>query len=85
MSHDIPPPPGSAPDDARLRGALSPAEAGEYIGGFKTTTLERWRKRGIGPAYVQVNGKSIVYRIADLDDFLSGNVVRPGEAEGGAA
>ena len=78
MSQDIPPP----PDDTRPRGALSPAEAGAYIGGFKTTTLERWRKNGIGPAYVQVNGRSIVYRIADLDDFLSGNVVRP---EGGAA
>ncbi|WP_440711946.1 helix-turn-helix transcriptional regulator [Gordonia sp. FQ] len=82
MSHDIPPPPGSAPDDARLRGALSPAEAGRYIGDFKVTTLERWRKRGIGPAYVQVNGKSIVYRVSDLDEWLAANVVRPGESGG---
>lgn len=59
-------------------GALSPAEAGRYLGGFTVGTLANWRSRGDGPPWTKVCGR-VIYRIVDLDAFLAENVV------GGAA
>ena len=35
-------------------------------------TLESWRARGIGPAFVRLNGRgSIKYRVRDLRDYVA--------------
>lgn len=59
------------------RGALSSTEAAEYLG-LSAATLTTWRCRGKGPNYVKL-GRSVVYRIVDLDAYLADNMV------GGAA
>src|SRR5687767_100651 len=43
--------------------------ASKYIN-FSPAALRKWRREGRGPAYVRV-GRSIRYRIADLDLWLS--------------
>ncbi|MDO5500182.1 MAG: helix-turn-helix domain-containing protein [Propionibacteriaceae bacterium] len=55
--------------------ALSPEEAGRYLGGLAAKTLANWRVQGQGPAYVRAGGKNIVYRIVDLDAWLAQNRV----------
>lgn len=60
-----------------LRGALSSVDAADYVG-LSPATLSTWRSRGKGPIYVKL-GRSVVYRIADLDAFLEDNLI------GGAA
>lgn len=47
------------------RAALSSIEAAEYLG-LSVATLRTWRCRGKGPNYVKL-GRSVVYRIVDLD------------------
>lgn len=59
------------------RAALSSIEAAEYLG-LSVATLRTWRCRGKGPNYVKL-GRSVVYRIVDLDAYLADNLV------GGAA
>ena len=40
-------------------------------------TLQQWRHRGIGPAYVKV-GRSVRYLRSDLRSFLQAHRVEPG-------
>lgn len=56
---------------------LTTPEAADYIG-VKKHTLECWRSRQdkYGPPYIRV-GRSIRYRIADLDAYLKANTVKP--------
>ncbi len=42
--------------------------AAVYIG-VKKSTMEAWRCRGGGPAFVKM-GRAVRYRISDLDKFL---------------
>jgi excisionase family DNA binding protein len=59
---------------APSKGALSAREAADYLG-VSPKTLENWRARGEGPAYVRL-GARVVYRPADLDKFLAKHLVR---------
>lgn len=61
---------GPAPSPA----ALAVRPAAEYIG-VEPSTLDQWRSkerrlgRRLGPRYCQL-GRKIVYKVADLDEFL---------------
>lgn len=55
------------------RGALSSFEAAEYLG-LSVATLRTWRCRGKGPSYVKL-GRSVVYRIVDLEAYLEDNLI----------
>jgi len=54
---------------------LSNSEAAEFLG-MSPDTLPRWRWEGVGPAYLKV-GRSIKYRLADLEAFLNESRVNP--------
>ena len=47
---------------------LATPEAAEYIGVHKST-LDTWRCRGEGPRFLKL-GRSVRYRICDLDAYL---------------
>jgi len=51
--------------------------AAPYIG-FSAAALRAWRRQGRGPAYIQV-GRSIRYRLNDLDSWLAAHEVRTRE------
>lgn len=38
-------------------------------------TIRRWRRTGVGPAYVRLNGNDVRYRIEDVDAFLKKQTV----------
>lgn len=42
-------------------------------------TLQAWRCRGMGPAFVRV-GRAIRYRYCDLLDWVKANTVQPDKA-----
>lgn len=48
---------------------LSEAVAAEELG-LSARTLQRWRVVGGGPTYIKL-GKRVVYRLEDLNDFLT--------------
>lgn len=54
--------------------ALSTAEAAELYGIAKKT-LENWRSEGRGPRFYR-EGRIILYRRKDLDQYLEGGLVR---------
>jgi predicted DNA-binding transcriptional regulator AlpA len=56
---------------------ISVAEAAKEIH-IKPPTLDQWRKRNQGPAYVKV-GKLVFYRASDIRAWLQTRVVRPTE------
>jgi hypothetical protein len=60
------------------RKALKPEEAAEMMG-KPVGTLNNWRYRNYGPAYVKV-GHSVRYFEDDLVAFLEANRVEPREA-----
>jgi len=45
------------------------ADAAEYLG-VTEATLKCWRSRGTGPRYRKLNAKLVVYKIADIDEWL---------------
>lgn len=57
---------------------LSTRDAASYLG-LSHRTLEKWRTRGVGPAYSRI-GRRVVYRRADLDQFVAAGVVGGGAA-----
>jgi excisionase family DNA binding protein len=57
---------------------LTRPEAAEYVH-IKPQTLAVWACAGRGPTYVKV-GRSVRYRVADLDAFLERGTVTPGES-----
>jgi excisionase family DNA binding protein len=44
--------------------------------GIPAETLRQWRRRGTGPAYLKL-GRSIRYRLADLEAWERSCLVRP--------
>lgn len=50
-------------------------EAAKYLGLAKST-LEAWRVRGGGPAFLKYGNKAVRYRQADLDAFQEGSLRR---------
>ena len=43
--------------------------------GFAASTLEKMRTYGGGPRFAKCGGRSIRYRLSDLDDWMAANVV----------
>lgn len=58
---------------------LNEKQAASYLG-LSVSTLQAWRWRGRGPAYLKLGGRTIRYRMADLDSFLAGCRVESGKA-----
>ena len=56
---------------------LNTAQAAEYLH-ITPRTLKFWRLQGKGPCYVGPLGRRILYRPADLDDFIESCVCTPG-------
>lgn len=65
------------PDEAatQLPGLLTPDTLAETLG-VSTKTLDRWRRGGEGPAFVQV-GASVRYRDTDVDAWIAANRTDP--------
>jgi len=62
------------PTDTTPKRLLSPAEAAELLG-VKENTLAVWRTTGRYPLkYVKV-GRSVKYRLADVEKFIERNTV----------
>ena len=57
---------------------LSTRDAAAYLA-LSPRTLEKWRSRGVGPAYSRI-GRRVVYRRDDLDAFVAAGVVGGGAA-----
>jgi hypothetical protein len=57
-------------------GALASVPAGAYLG-VTRKTLSNWRALGEGPPYARLgkSGARIVYRVADLDQFLAEHMI----------
>lgn len=51
---------------------LTEREVEKYFG-VPTRTLQVWRNRGFGPAFVKA-GRSVYYRPADIENFIESNV-----------
>lgn len=49
---------------------VSPKRAAEILG-VSVRTLEEWRRKQIGPAFVKLGPKLIRYEIADIERFLA--------------
>jgi len=49
---------------------LTPAQAAHYCG-YSESYLEKLRKEGRGPAYIQRSRKDIGYKVDDLDAWMS--------------
>jgi predicted DNA-binding transcriptional regulator AlpA len=49
-------------------------------------TLERWRTQGLGPPFIRLSPKLVVYDVEDLDAWCSARkVLSTSEPRGGAA
>jgi len=55
-----------------MRDLLRPKEAAHYLN-LGLSTLARHRMSGTGPVYSKIGGK-VVYRRADLDRWVEGNL-----------
>ena len=51
-------------------GLLTIKETAQYLK-VGSSTLARWRNAGIGPRYITLEGKSVRYRVADLNRYIS--------------
>lgn len=69
---------GADPDQT-----LTPNEAAKFLG-VSVKTLNNWRSKGLGPAYVKYAGAidglgrqrgNVTYRLADLREFVAGHRV----------
>lgn len=60
---------------------LDEKQAAAYLS-ISVGTLRRWRRIGEGPAFARL-GKSIRYRLLDLDLYLHQSTVRPDAPEAG--
>lgn len=55
---------------------LTPAQAGDDLGGISAETLKGWRRRGVGPRYIKV-GRLVRYAPADLAAWKQSQSVDP--------
>ena len=64
--------------DTRMIGrreATNEKGAAEYLGGYAPGTLRGWRTRGIGPKYVKLGPRKVLYYIEDLDAWIAEQAV----------
>lgn len=66
------------PELARNR-ILRPREAAQFLG-IAEQTMERWRAAGRGPRWVKLTGRTVGYRLADLEAYLEGRLSDPKSA-----
>ena len=52
--------------------AVRAPDAAKYLG-LSTSTLAKLRMSGIGPTFAKLGRRVVVYRLADLDDWLARN------------
>ncbi len=52
--------------------------AASYLG-MSVHTLRRWRLFRTGPVFLKVGGKSVRYRVADLQTFLAKGQISAGK------
>lgn len=62
--------------DTQTPRRLSEKEAAKYLGPVAVRTLQDWRGKGSGPAFVKL-GKRVAYAVADLDAYLAAQRVEP--------
>lgn len=53
---------------------MTTAEAAAYLN-FPEKTVKDWRRRGIGPAYIKINGAQVRYRLRALDEWIDSQAV----------
>ena len=58
--------------------SLTPQAAAKYLG-FGASTLERWRRLGIGPKYLKLSSNRVAYLQSHLDDWLDSRVRTPAQ------
>lgn len=51
---------------------MKPAELGARIG-TSTAVLANWRYMGTGPRFVKLGGRSVRYRVSDVEAWLDQN------------
>jgi hypothetical protein len=66
----------SAVPRVSLAGYVVEHEAAELLG-YSAITLARLRRRGVGPAYIQRQGKDVIYKVSDLERWLDSQRVDP--------
>ncbi len=66
-------------DGNSLKVILGTVAAAKQLG-LGTSTLHKWRVRGVGPRYVELSANRIGYRPEDLDDWVRSRVREPGAA-----
>ena len=52
---------------------ISEVEAAAYLG-VSASTLTRWRRIGVGPAFVRLGLRLVAYRPGDLDAYIASRV-----------
>ena len=65
--------------DGRL--GLNQAEAAAAIG-KSPSALRRWARIGLGPRFVRVSGRALVYPVADLTSWMNRNAQDPADVVG---
>ena len=56
---------------------LRERDAADYLG-VTDSTLQKWRYLGLGPRYIKIggnHGRAVRYRLSDLTDYVSNNLV----------
>jgi DNA-binding transcriptional MerR regulator len=51
---------------------LPPPDVGQLLD-VSERTLEYWRYRGLGPAFIRVGRRTVRYRLSDVEAFLEAN------------
>jgi predicted DNA-binding transcriptional regulator AlpA len=61
-----------------LNELLNQRQAAARLGLGSPRTLESWRLRGFGPAFVRLSSRLVRYRVSDLDEWIAARVVGAG-------
>lgn len=61
--------------DDRLDRLIDETAAADRLG-FSIRALQNWRHRGGGPRFVKVSGRSVRYRIRDLNEWVEERIRR---------
>jgi len=61
---------------------LSDIQLASRLRGVSVETLRKWRKAGIGPAYLKAGIRAVRYRAVDVEAWMLSQRVIPGEPRG---
>ena len=65
-----------APEVPEQVGLISPARAAAMLT-VSAMTLGQWRRKGFGPAFIQLAPRVFRYRLVDVTDYISRGVANP--------